>query len=611
MELLLENVRNSIFNRGDKLPKAASKWLTSDVARVVTMIICTFLFGRAAVLYAIFPCSIAITTVLLNKGKANIYVVPLVLGGLLTHYGTGYEIWGDFVATLLCGILFFMLSGLKISLVVKAFVAVGVMVLTKSIYYFFAPLVFIYDVFMMCVEALFILALIYIFHIFVNLLDKESKVKTSVPEGIVAIAVTAVILVGGIGFSPLGFVAPAHLLALLTTLLIGHRMGIMEGGLSGIASGVAVMFMISGSPAIIGIFACAGMVAGFFQGLNRVVTGTCFAAVCLAFGLIKGYPELYISMYDPLLAALIFMLIPKKLIKKMELLFARIRRDQIYYELMAKDRMKKTLKGYLETFEKLSHLYGSNKNANAVISMQFKAMAKVVRGMTEELYAPVVPMMQPKNNYDIKVAVSSYAREGRVSGDSYICSALKDSEYMIALSDGMGKGQTAYDESALTITTLYNLIKAGFDVESALKTMNNLMMMKSDDEIFSTVDLGLFDRISGKIKLFKIGAAVTFIKRDGRVEMVRVSALPLGILDAVRLGHIELQTRKGDTIIIVSDGITDADRTDPQMEWLKEAIANIRSKDPQTMSDLLVNKAVERYGLREKDDMTVITALIN
>jgi stage II sporulation protein E len=73
---------------------------------------------------------------------------------------------------------------------------------------------------------------------------------------------------------------------------------------------------------------------------------------------------------------------------------------------------------------------------------------------------------------------------------------------------------------------------------------------------------------------------------------------------------LKLQARKGDEIIIVSDGITEADRADGQMEWIRETIENIRSRDPQTMSDLIINKAVERYGLKEKDDMTVITAII-
>jgi stage II sporulation protein E len=85
----------------------------------------------------------------------------------------------------------------------------------------------------------------------------------------------------------------------------------------------------------------------------------------------------------------------------------------------------------------------------------------------------------------------------------------------------------------------------------------------------------------------------------------------MGIVDSIRINHVELQVRKGDEIIIVSDGITEADRNDCQMDWIRETIENIRSRDPQTMSDLIINKAVERYGLKEKDDMTVITAIVN
>lgn len=61
----------------------------------------------------------------------------------------------------------------------------------------------------------------------------------------------------------------------------------------------------------------------------------------------------------------------------------------------------------------------------------------------------------------------------------------------------------------------------------------------------------------------------------------------------------------------MSDGITEADRNDSHMDWIRETIENIRSRDPQTMSDLIINKAIEKYGLKEKDDMTVITAIVN
>ncbi|QOX65373.1 SpoIIE family protein phosphatase [Anoxybacterium hadale] len=611
MELLLENVRNTLFGRFSKGPREASRSAAGQYAGIAAILLSSILLGRTALFFAVFPCGIALITVLLHKSRANIYTMPLVLGGLLTHYGTGYEIWGDAIAIVICGILFFLTGRLKINLLIKAFTAAAIMVLTKSIYFFTTQLVFMFDIFMIFIEALLILAFVYVFHRFYGLLDKGKKNTGTMAEGIIASAAAIVLMAGGIGIETVWVFSPVYFFALFITLLLGYKIGIMEGGVTGIVAGMTAVLVTSESPALIGIFACAGLTAGFFKGLNRIAAGMCFAAVCIAFGLIKGYPELYLSIYDPILAAFVFMIIPKRAMGQIELLLAKIRQDHIYEELTARDRMQLTLGRYLDAFEKLSSLYSSNRNRNNIIALQFRGMVKVTKSMIESLEQTDPCILPSKEKYRVRVGVSGYAKERNISGDSYICADLKEGDYMIALSDGMGKGESASRESALTITSLYNLMKAGFDVELALKTINSLLLFKSTEEIFSTVDLGLFNKYTGKLKLFKIGAAATFIKRGDKVETVKVSALPMGIVDSIRINHIEFQARKGDEIIIVSDGITEADRNDGQMDWIRETISAIRSKDPQTMSDLIINKAVERYGIKEKDDMTVITAIIN
>ena len=506
--------------------------------------------------------------------------------------------------------IFFITGKLKTGIVVKAFSAAGVMVLTKSIYYFTSQMIFIFDIFMMMAEAILILVFVYIFHRFYGLLDKGKKKTCTAAEGIISSTAVFVLMLGGIGVETIAVFSPVYFGALFITLIIGYKLGIMEGAMSGTVSGIIAMLITSGSPAIIGIFACAGMTAGFFKGLNRIAAGVCFAAVCIAFGLVKGYPELYISVYDPLVAAFVFILISRRMMGRIELVFARIRQDHTYEELTARERMQLTLARYQETFEKLASLYSTNRSRSNIISLQFRGMAKVTRSMVESLNNDGDSILAAKEKYGVRVGVSGYAKERNISGDSYICADLKDGDYMIALSDGMGKGESASRESALTITSLYNLMKAGFDVELALKTINALLLFKSTEEIFSTVDLGLFNKYTGKLKLFKIGAAATFVKRGDKVETIKVSALPMGIVDSIRISHVEIQVRKGDEIIIVSDGITEADRDDCQMDWIRETIANIRSKDPQTMSDLIINRAVERYGIKEKDDMTVISAIV-
>ena len=79
MELLLENVRNSILGKFSKKPKEALWAGAGQYAGIAVIIISSFLLGRAALFYAVFPCGIALITVLMHKSKANIYTLPLIL----------------------------------------------------------------------------------------------------------------------------------------------------------------------------------------------------------------------------------------------------------------------------------------------------------------------------------------------------------------------------------------------------------------------------------------------------------------------------------------------------------------------------------------------------
>ena len=122
--------------------------------------------------------------------------------------------------------------------------------------------------------------------------------------------------------------------------------------------------------------------------------------------------------------------------------------------------------------------------------------------------------------------------------------------------------------------------------------------------------MGFINLCSGRARILKIGAAASFIKRGDSVKIVKMSALPLGIIERIPVESIAIQLKKGDVLVMVSDGITEAERGSEGLEWVRNAILEIRSKDPQTIADLLINKAVQKYGLREKDDMTVIVAIV-
>ncbi|MDK2919448.1 MAG: stage sporulation protein [Candidatus Petromonas sp.] len=200
----------------------------------------------------------------------------------------------------------------------------------------------------------------------------------------------------------------------------------------------------------------------------------------------------------------------------------------------------------------------------------------------------------------------------RISGDNYSVLDLDDNKYMVALSDGMGTGEKAARESMAAITLLEQLMEAGFNKDIALKTINSVLMSKSLDEAFSTIDLSIIDLYSARTEFIKIGAAPSFIKKsNGDIEVINTPSLPVGIINEIVIDSKKLRLDDGDFIITISDGVLDADKNLlNKSNWMIEVIKEIDSRNPQTIADEILNAAIERSGNRIEDDMTVLVTKI-
>ncbi|MCX7695764.1 MAG: stage II sporulation protein E [Caloramator sp.] len=211
-------------------------------------------------------------------------------------------------------------------------------------------------------------------------------------------------------------------------------------------------------------------------------------------------------------------------------------------------------------------------------------------------------------SFSLVTAVSKTSKE-KVSGDTYYFGNIGEGRYMLALSDGMGSGRTANMESNTTIALLEKLMEAGFERNTAIKAINSVLVLRSCDESFATVDMGLIDLYSGIGEFIKIGAAPTFIKSGREVEVIKSSALPVGILDDIDIESQIVEFRSGDMIVMVSDGVVDCNENLKE-KWIIKALKEFDSGNPKDVADYLLNKAKEFYGNNIKDDMTVIVSKI-
>jgi stage II sporulation protein E len=198
-----------------------------------------------------------------------------------------------------------------------------------------------------------------------------------------------------------------------------------------------------------------------------------------------------------------------------------------------------------------------------------------------------------------------------VSGDSFTFMNTGNGKYVMALSDGMGSGYRASVQSKATVGMLESFLESGFDKDMAVNLINSILVMKSSEECFSTIDISLIDLFNGDVEFVKIGAAPTYVKRADRVEMLKSASLPAGILLNVdaELAHKTVDT--GDMLIMVTDGVIDSFKGEEAGErLLLKLMQDIDSINPQQVADRILEIACENSGGKPEDDMTVIAAKV-
>ncbi len=200
------------------------------------------------------------------------------------------------------------------------------------------------------------------------------------------------------------------------------------------------------------------------------------------------------------------------------------------------------------------------------------------------------------------------AMKENVSGDNFSILKLETGEYMVALSDGMGTGKDAGEESETVMSLLEQMIEAGFKAETAIKLINSSLVLKSDKQTFSTIDMSIINLFTGMCEFIKIGAAATFIKRDNWVETISSTTLPIGMFGNVDYDTVTKKLYEGDIVIMVTDGVLDCINEQNKEAYMERFIMEIKSNNPQEIANRVLDNTLSQRNYVPLDDMTVITA---
>lgn len=253
----------------------------------------------------------------------------------------------------------------------------------------------------------------------------------------------------------------------------------------------------------------------------------------------------------------------------------------------------------------------SCEEAESAIELIVRNLCGVKLKCTDRVIAsPNYYVLKFKNIKRIKIRTysASAVKDGsEVSGDNFAYAGRADRYYTV-LCDGIGSGEEAYNESNGAVDLLSKFLYTDFSEEQILRTLNSILMIKLGDERFVTFDFNIIDYGLREIRLYKAGAAPTYIISGKNVDKIAGKSLPLGILDNFEYSSFKKKIEIGDMIIMVSDGIIDSISLD-EKKSLDKYIELIINKDPQTIANSILS-----YALRGQDiiidDMTVLVTKI-
>lgn len=309
--------------------------------------------------------------------------------------------------------------------------------------------------------------------------------------------------------------------------------------------------------------------------------------------------------------------------------FSRTLNETVEEKDKNEDVIRKIMKAYELDVKKISVIEKRNKRKQLYLSMRTRkgrcVTTKEAADVLSKAYGRrMIPSGESKNiigkDYD-KVSfvedtiyqtftgMAKVSKDGEiVSGDTFSIMNLESGETVMILSDGMGTGERASEESELVIELLEQFLEAGFSEESAIKLINSILVVNSDDQTVSTLDISSINLFSGMCSFIKIGASATFIKRNGRVETIQSANLPVGMFNEIDVEGSDTRLYDGDFVIMVSDGVLDYLSEIDKEEAFAEILKSIDVTNAQEMANIILKSLIEKENHAVRDDMTVLVA---
>ena len=196
-----------------------------------------------------------------------------------------------------------------------------------------------------------------------------------------------------------------------------------------------------------------------------------------------------------------------------------------------------------------------------------------------------------------------------VGGDYFDVFPMSDGRTAFLIADVSGKGLGA----ALLTTMLQGALSGltlGYDPARVFNHINRFLCDHAEVGRYATIFFGVMDGI-GHMEFINAGHPSPYLIRDGKAETpFTEGSYPVGLVPEAEYTAACLKLEPGDTLVLFSDGVTEAMDPDDEMFGMSRLADVLNDKNDVPLEHLqkCILEAVENFvrGARQADDVTML-----
>lgn len=399
--------------------------------------------------------------------------------------------------------------------------------------------------------------------------------------GLLTLSATAGLIILAMRSFNISGQSPAMILAGVCVLFASYRLGIASCAFA-VTVGAGRVLASGSDMHFIALLSASALIASSVRGLGKWACLAAFAVTNLLFTtFVRGVGVF--SWFEYAAILLIFAAVPQKLYM-----------TEAVREGIDREAACPRCGGLQYRVAELSDALNELAEASAD--------GRTLRCVAEALKTALSPAARRSVRFTAEYGSAVKVKPGSaMSGDSRIVRS-SGGRLLLALSDGMGSGEAAGEESRSALRLLSDLTDVGFGLDDAAELVNDTLSRRGSGDMYATLDVILIDMADGTAGIKKHGAPPGYVLRGGKLYTLQAEGLPVGIVEKAPGSSRKVRLKPGDTVIMMTDGVADALASDAE-----DAIrANILGYgDPEIAAQLLLDEAAKRG---RSDDMTVLVA---